>query len=259
MGQLMKNFIKQLLQEALKNLPDTTHKQELKYLNQTSINTTKKADINKIRHRIASAANIATNYTNQTGDTNYFALPDDGEGFYQVEFRHDGNIRTKQIKPNPDMEQLNSKFRPTDVGICRDYQNIARYCFVKAGKRLPNNKFSVGVSPAEDAANKALIIFKNEVISFLTDSNVDPEQATQISKDKMTQQQALHKQKKDLETELGFRITDTQWHDYLATGQKPKGKSQISLDPNDIADLEARQKAAEERRAAALARLRKKS
>lgn len=257
MDKLMKNLIKQLLHEALKNLPDTTHKQELKYLNYPSISATKKADITKVRYKIASAAEMATKYANQSGDNNYFMLPDDGEGFYQVEFRHDGNIRTKQIRPSADMNQMGDKFHPTDVGTCKDFQNISRYCFVKAGKPLPNNKFSVGTSPAEDAANKALIIFKNEIISFLTDSKVDPEQAAQISKEKMTQQQTLHKQKKDLETELGFRITDTQWNNYLTTGEKPKGKSQIELNPKDLADFEARQKAAEERRAAALARLKK--
>lgn len=253
----MKNFIKQRLHEAFKELPDTTYQQQLKYLKYPSLGSTKKADINKIRYRMATAAQTASEYGNQTGDYNYFMLPDDGQGFYQVEFRYDGNIRTKQIKASGDMEQRDVKFHPTDVGTCKDFQNISRYCFVKAGKSLPNDKFSVGASPAEDAANKALIIFKNEIISFLTDSKVDPEQATQISKEKMSQQQMLHKQKKDLEADLGFRITDAQWNTYLTTGEKPKGKSTITMDPKDLEDFEARQKAAAERRAAALARQKK--
>jgi hypothetical protein len=73
----------------------------------------------------------------------------------------------------------------------------------------------------------------------------------------MSQQQMLHKQKKDLEADLGFRITDAQWNSYLTTGEKPKGKSTITMDPKDLEDFEARQKAAAERRAAALARQKK--
>jgi len=253
---LMVLYLNKQLKEEMR-LPDTTHKQELKYLQSKSLSANK-ADINKVRYRMASAASVAANYQNKTGDNQYFMLPDDGNGFYQVEFRHDGNIRTKQIRPSADMEQLGGKFHPSDVGTCKDFQNIARYCFVKAGKPISDTKFSVGVSPAEDAANKALIIFKNEILNFYSGEIVDPEQAAQISKEKMTQQQAKHKLKKDLEAELGHRITDAQWNHYLETGEKPKGKSTITMDPKDLEDFEARQKAAAERRAAALARMGKK-
>lgn len=253
MERLIKNFIKQKLHEALKSLPDTTHKQELKYLQSKSLSASK-VDINKVRYRMANAASVASKFKETHPNDNYFILPDEGDGFYQVEFRHDGNIRTKQVKAGPDIPQLGGTFRPSDVGTCKDFQNIARYCFVRAGK----SGGSVGLSPAEDAANKALIIFKNEILNFYSGEIIDPEQSAQISKEKMSQQQAKHKLKKDLEAELGQRITDAQWNHYLETGEKPKGKSTITMDPKDMSDFEARQKAAAERRAAALARMSKK-
>jgi hypothetical protein len=250
----MDKLIKRLLREAIQNLPDSTINQELKYLKNKSVSTTKKADLNLIRFKITKASDIANQYANQTGDYQYFNLPDSGEGFYQVEIKYDGSIRTKHIKASPNMNQLGQAFHPTDVGTCKDFQNIARYCFVKAGKPI-NDKFSFGASPAEDAANKTLIIFKDEILAFLSDSKLDTEKANQISKDKMTPELSKHKVKKDLETELGFKLTDSQWNNYLETGQKPKPKPTLSANQDELDDFEARQKAAMERREKALARM----
>ena len=242
----MKNFIKLKLHEAIKNLPDTTFQQQLKYHKYPSLSDpSKRASINAIMARITKATNIA----NTSDNKEYFNSPNEGDGFYQVEFRHDGKITTKQIRPSADMQQLGGKFQPSDIGTCKDNQNIARYCFVKAGK----NGKSYGASPAEDAANKALIIFKDEITNFLGISYVDPEQSAQISKEKMTAQQALHKTKKDLEAEMGHHITDAQWNEYLTTGKKPEKKT-LSIDPTDI---EARQAAALARKEKAMARLKK--
>lgn len=247
----MKEFIKQRLLEAFKEIPYDP-KPEMKAAGYSSLsNPNHKTDLNKVRFRMAKAAQIATSFKQTNPEDNYFMLPTDGDGFYQVEFRHDGQIKTKHIRPSADMQQMGGAFQPTDVGTCKDFQNIARYCFVKAGK----NGGSVGVSPAEDAANKALIIFKNEILTFMGDSAIDPEQSAQISRDKMDQHQAKHKEKKDLETELGYRLTDSQWMAYLETGKKPNTKSGITMDPNSAAEIEKRQADMQARRDKAMMRL----
>lgn len=214
-----------------------------------------KKDLNKIKLRIQKASQIANQYKQETGDNAYFISPYDGEGFYQVEFRHDGQIKTKHVRPSGDMEQMEIPFRPTDIGSCNSYQNIARYCFVKAGKRLPNDKFSFGASPAEDAANKALIIFRDEILDFYGDAGYGDEKSAQISKEKMTDKQAQHKLKKDLETKLGRRLRDDEWFKYLKSQQEPEKKA-ISIDQDKAAEFEKRQQAALDRRAAAMARQR---
>ena len=204
---------------------------------------------------MAKAASIANEYKQKTGDDKYFMLPDDGEGFYQVEFKHDGQIKTKHIRANADMQQIDQPFRPTDVGTCNSFQNIARYCFVKAGKKLPDGKFSAGISPAEDAANKALLIFKHEILDFYSDAGYGDEKSAQISKEKMTDKQAQHKLKKDLETKIGRRLRDDEWFKYLQTGEEPKQKQTLSIDQEKADEFEKRQQAAMNRRATALARL----
>ena len=252
----MKDFIRKKLHEAIKYLP-YSDKEELKAGGPYSSlsNPSYKLDINKIRYRMAKAASIANEYKQKTGDDKYFMLPDDGEGFYQVEFKHDGQIKTKHIRASADMQQIDQPFRPTDVGTCNSFQNIARYCFVKAGKKLPDGKFSAGASPAEDAANKALLIFKHEILDFYSDAGYGDEKSAQISKEKMTDKQSQHKHKKDLETKIGRRLRDDEWFKYLQTGEEPKQKQTLSIDQEKADEFEKRQQAAMNRRATALARL----
>ena len=227
----MKDYIKQRLREAINNLPDTTFQQQLKYQNTANLSDPKKrAGLNDIRARITKAITQA----DLSGDKGYFYTPEDGDGFYQVEFRHDGQIKTKHIRPSADMLQTGGAFHPTDVGTCKDFQNIARYCFVKAGK----NGTALGLSPAADAANKALIIFKDEIITFLGGSYVDPTQSAQISKDKMSSQTAQHKVTKD-----GFDARQRQ--------------STISMDADKAAEIDARQAAAKARIEKAMQRTKK--
>jgi len=242
--------IKRLLREALeKRLPDTTFSQELKQHQYPSLsNPSRTADINQLYYRINKAAQQANAFMSTNPDDNYFNSPEDGTGFYQVELRHDGQIKTKHIKASPDMQQMDGAFRPSDVGTCKTYQNIARYCFVKAGK----NGTSVGASPAEDAANKALIIFRNELIDFLDGSSYDDGKGAEISREKMSHKQALKKQKKDLETKIGRRISDSEWMDFLESGQEPKPKPSITTNPDANAEFEKRQAMAIARRNAAL-------
>ena len=197
---------------------------------------------------VHKVTNMSTN-----PDDNYFNSPEDGTGFYQVELRHDGQIKTKHIKASADMQQMDGAFRPSDVGTCKTYQNIARYCFVKAGK----NGTSVGASPAEDAANKALIIFRNELIDFLDGSSYDDGKGAEISREKMSDNQALKKQKKDLEVKIRRKISDSEWMNFLESGQEPKPKSSIPPNPDANADFEKRQASAIARINAATAKRKK--
>jgi hypothetical protein len=242
--------IKRLLREALeKRLPDTTDSQELNQYQYPSLSQPPKTGmINRLYFKINKAAQKANDFMSTNPDNNYFNSPVDGDGFYQVELNYKGEIKTKHIKASADMEQRGGAFRPSDVGTCKDYQNIARYCFVKAGK----NGTSVGASPAEDAANKVLIIFRNELIDFLGGSSYDDGKGAEISREKMSDKQASHKQKKDLETKIGRRLSDSEWMAFLETGQEPKPKSSITTNPDANSEFEKRQAMAIARRDAAL-------
>jgi hypothetical protein len=198
-------------------------------------NPSYKLDLNKVKYRIAKATQKAIDYKNETGDSTYFNLPSEGDGFYQVEFRHDGQIKTKHIRASGDMEQRGGKFQPSDVGTCKQFQNIATYCFVKAGK----NGGAVGVSPADDAANKALIIFRTEILDFLGAGDYYDEKNAEFSQSMMDDKTKLRKQKKDLEMKLNRRVTDAEFQSYLETGVEPKAKTGLTMSPEDKAKWEA--------------------
>lgn len=234
----MKQFIKQRLHEAIKNIP-YDERPEMKQHSYSSLSDpNRKTDVNTIKYRIAKAAQIASEFNSKNPDNHYFNSPTSGDGFYQVEIRHDGQIKTKHIKASGDMEQRNGAFQPSDIGTCKNYQNVAKYCFVKAGI----NNSAVGASPAADAADKVMIIFRDEIIDFFNDGGYDDGKASDISKNNMSDKQARHKEKKDLETKLNRRISDTEWNTYLQTGKEPQPKS-IGLDPKQASDVEQRQAA----------------
>lgn len=250
----MKDFIRKKLHEAIKELPYDP-RAEMKAHSFSSLSDPNRRDaIKTLKYRIAKAADTAAKYRSMNPDDMYFSSAEDGDGFYQVEFRHDGNIRTKHIRPSGDIPQSGGKFQPSDVGFCKAFQNIAKYCFVRAGK----NGTSVGTSPADDAANKALLIFRDELLDFVGDSGYDDERAAQISKEKMTDKEARHKVKKDIEAKLGRRLTDSEWETFLATGEEPKPKAVITADPEALSDFEKRQQAARDKIAAYKARIGKK-
>jgi ribosomal protein S18 acetylase RimI-like enzyme/predicted nucleotidyltransferase len=214
---------------------------EMKSSSYTSLSKSQ-PDLLRLRHKMAKAAKVVQNYKQETGDDTYFADPTIGDGFYQVEIRHDGQVRTKHVRPSGDMSQLGGSFQPSDLGTCKAYQNIARYCFVKAGK----NGTSVGVSPAEDAANKAMVIFQQEIKSFIgDDSYVDPSNQ-EYSASKMDDRTQTRKQKKDLEMKLKRSISDREFQRYLETGQEPKPRETLSMSPEAKAqwqrDQEEKQK-----------------
>lgn len=255
----MKNFIKQKLYEALEDkgykvLPyDPKPEMKAAGAYPSLSNPSFKIDLNKIKFRMAKAANLASDYKTTNPEDNYFLSPTDGDGFYQVEFRHDGQIKTKHVRASADMLQQGGAFQPSDVGTCKTFQNIARYCFVKAGK----NGGAVGQSPADDATNKTLIIFKSEILDFLDSGSYDDGKAAEISAQSMDDKMKSHKQKKDIETKLGRRLSDSEWQNFLATGETPKPKSGITMDPEKAAELEKKQAMTKARLDAARARMKK--
>jgi hypothetical protein len=73
----------------------------------------------------------------------------------------------------------------------------------------------------------------------------------------MNDKMKLHKQKKDLETQIGRRLSDSEWQNFLSKGETPKTKSGIAMDPEKAAEIEKRQAMAQDRIAAAKARMNK--
>jgi hypothetical protein len=83
----------------------------------------------------------------------------------------------------------------------------------------------------------------------------------EISANAMANNKALQnkKVKKDLEMELGRRISDTELQNFIETGEKPQPKQRIiTMDPNDAAEYEKRQQAAIAKRDAMLQRRNKR-
>lgn len=215
------------IQEGTKYLP-YDDRPEMKNSSYKSLSGSQ-PDMNTIRFKMAKASKTAKTYKDETGDESYFMNPTIGDGFYQVEIRHDGQIRTKHVRPSGDMSQMGGSFHPSDLGTCKSYQNIARYCFVKAGK----NGTSIGASPAEDAANKVLVIFGQEIKSFLGDDSYVDDTNQEYSTNKMSDKMQTRKQKKDLEMKLKRKISDREFDKYLQTGEEPKAKEGITMSPED--------------------------
>ena len=78
----------------------------------------------------------------------------------------------------------------------------------------------------------------------------------EVSAQAMANNPALQKKKtkKDLEMELGRRITDAQFQSYLDTNEKPEGRKVTSIEPDKAAEFEKRQADAIARRNQAMAR-----
>lgn len=234
----MKNLIKHLLREGIKNLPYDERPEMKQYSYPSLSDPSFKFDINKLKFRMAKAAQLASDFKQTNPNDEYFNSPNEGNGFYQVEFRHDGQIKTKHIKASGDMNQLDGPFQPSDVGTCKNFQNIAKYCFVKAGKPM-GDKYSVGVSPADDAANKALIIYRDEILDFFHDGSYVDDKAADISKEK----------------------TPDEWKykfdKYEKEKQRQANKPEITMDPDELAKRELQRQMAADRIAKAKARMNK--
>lgn len=106
-------------------------------------------------------------------------------------------------------------------------------------------------SPASDAAIKTWLVYGDIIVDFVERNmknriGYKDGKAADISKEKMAADPKLqrHKQKKDLEMELGRRVTDSEFENFLSSGQKPMNKKQsFSIDPATAADDEKRRQA----------------
>ena len=238
-----KNVIRQKLHEARERIIPYNDKQEIKQHSYSSLSKgATPSQIDNVKYKILKAAKMSTQYR-QSYDDNYFSIPTIGNGFYQLEIKHDARLIVKQIKASGNMDQKQGQI--SDVGTCKTFQNIARYCVVKAGKtpspEFPNGAY--GKSPADDAANKALVIFQKEILDFLIGSDyTSDEKGAELSAQNMSDKATRLKLKKDLEQERGRPYTDREWDEYLKTGQKitPLKKSPITAEPTQPSGEEIR-------------------
>lgn len=117
-------------------------------------------------------------------------------------------------------------------------------------------------SPASDAAIKTYLIYGDIIVDFVKNNLKDKigyvdGKGADISKNAMANNPALQtkKIKKDLEMELGRRISDTELEGYMVSGIKPKAKERvITMEPDKLSDFEQRQADAIARRDKAKAR-----
>jgi predicted nucleotidyltransferase len=111
-------------------------------------------------------------------------------------------------------------------------------------------------SPASDAAIKTYLIYGDVILDFVKSNMKDKVgyvdgKGAEVSAQAMANNPTLQKKKikKDLEMELGRRVTDSELEDFMATGQKPQPKQRtITLDPDKAAEFEKRQADAVARR-----------
>jgi hypothetical protein len=104
-------------------------------------------------------------------------------------------------------------------------------------------------SPASDAAIKTYLIYGDIILDFVKNNMKDrigyvDGKGAEISAQGMANNPALQKKKikKDLEMELGRRVTDSELEDFIATGNKPQPKQRtITMDPDKAAEFEKRQ------------------
>ena len=255
--EIMKETIREKLKEARERIIPYSDKPELKQHQYTSLSTSAgEKEISNIKSKISKANEIIKDYDRQYDD-NYFTNANIGDGFYQLEIKQDGRLLVKHIKASGDMEQRSGGFQPSDVGTCKTFQNIARYCVVKAGnKNLENGAF--GKSPADDAANKALVIFQKQILDFLSLGDyTSDEKGVEISAQKMANNPKLERRKSrlDIQMNLGRPLLPSEWEKYLETGELPEKKTkQISIDQSSQDEFLARQKELADKIAKAKAR-----
>lgn len=104
-------------------------------------------------------------------------------------------------------------------------------------------------SPASDAAIKTYLIYGDVILDFVKSNMKDKVgyvdgKGAEVSAQAMANNPSLQKKKikKDLEMELGRRVTDSELEDFMATGQKPQPKQRtITMDPDKAAEFEKRQ------------------
>ena len=190
----------------------------------------------------------------------YLSNPKMGNGFFQVAIYQNGNIKSGHVSSAGNMDQPKGPI--TDTGSCYvGAEHEAFYCKVAAGiTAIGNNETNaIGASPADDAANKALVIFEEEIMGFLTSSDYtsDPEKAAELSAQKMAPKPSATKEKKDLEKKLGGPISDAEWNNYRDNGVMPNPrpkKAPLSIEPQTPSGAERKAQRDAEQLAKRLAR-----
>jgi predicted nucleotidyltransferase len=191
-----------------------------------------------LKYKIAKSHKLALVLKNNSELYNYFINPNIGVGYYKVVITNAGLVQVQHTTATGSMGSPDFHVQ-TDVGYHKSLTNEPFVCYVRAGFG-PSD--ALGKSPADDAANKALYIFGNEILEKFGDNiGYNDGKSAEISKEKMTDKQALHKQKKDLEFKLGRRISDSEWENFKDTGMEPKSKEKISLSSDKVAEFEKRQ------------------
>lgn len=191
-----------------------------------------------LSYKVAKSHKLASVLKDNPKLYNYFIDPNVGTGYYKIVVTNTGLVQVQQTTATGSMGS--SEFHgQTDVGYHKSITKEPFVCYVKAGFG-PSN--ALGKSPADDAANKALFIFGKDILEkFGENTGYNDGKSTEISKEKMSDKQALHKQKKDLEFKLGRRISDSEWETFKVTGVEPKSKPTMSLSSDKAAEFEKRQ------------------
>jgi len=203
-------------------------------------------------------------YTAPAGQVRANDLGMRGENPHYIEFK----IMAGRGIEHPDTYSSNIQPARTRGGLGSE-ENEGQFTMdLPQGVSLENGATSITFglpkpgSPASDAAIKTYLIYGDIILDFVKNNMKDKVgyvdgTAADYSAQAMADKPALQKKKlkKDLEMELGKRITDSQFQAYLETGIKPNVKStSIGIDPEKAAEFEKKQADAIARRDAALAR-----
>lgn len=207
-------------------------------------------------------------YTAPAGQVRTNDLGMRGENPNYLEFK----IMAGRGIEHPDTATQNNQPARTRQGLDTEPKEQHFELNLPDGVTLENGETTIGFnipkpgSPASDAVIKTYLIYGDIIIDFVKNNMKDKigyvdGKGAEISANAMANNPTLQnkKVKKDLEMELGRRISDTELQNFIETGEKPQPKQRtITMDPNDASEYEKRQQAAIARRDAALQRRNKR-
>lgn len=165
-------------------------------------------------------------------------------------------VRAGRGIEHPDTFTPNNQHARTRQGVGSDEFETEFQMHLPQGIALEDGSTSIKVgiplpgSPASDAAIKTWLVYGDIIVDFIERNMKDrvgykDNKGADISKEKMAADPKLqrHKQKKDLEMEIGRRVTDSEFETFLSSGQKPEKKKGFSIDPATASDDEKRRQA----------------
>lgn len=208
--------------------------------------------------------------------SNYFDIPNLGDGGFQFKLYKNGNLQAGQVKSRPDQSLNPNLTNATDAGYNKNFEDRLKYFFVKAGfsgkYQMEAGKYSIFQTPAIDGAIKVRVINHNEIMDFLS-KDKGAQQYTADEKGKeianaMDFPKKLEKIRKDAENEIGKPVAANQiwlaWKERLLKltpeqqieldidketqafvksykAKYPNEKSPYTLPPDEMADFQQRQ------------------